>query len=411
MRALCPAIALLLLVLGARSAAADAAPIAHLSHAQEVAFRTAATAEGKKQERARADVEAWGPLSLKAAVQLRTLVRTKWDVSAESGWVGHVSKHGGMRQVDVPGLGLREYCLWVPDGYTPQRNWPLALSLHGAGGNGQQQFDWCWAKWTALWPGLIACPSGQPAGGQWFPEQRPFLLAVLDDLRRHFAIDDDHVSLDGFSNGGHGAWYYGSHYPSLWCAMLARSGAAYDEDLFANFLHVPCTVVHGTADTVIPIARDRMAVAKMKEAGCQVVFKEMPGGHNPFLDELNGELIPWLAKQKRDPFPLKFQMRSPVSEEHRAYWVEMVDRASVAEVHAAVDGQTIALTTTGCVALHLWLDDALVDLERPVTVSWNGTTVHQGLVPRRGADLLTWLASTGDRAAAPVAMLALTHGG
>lgn len=399
-----------LLIPQARVATEETTPLVHLSHSQEQAFITAGTADGRPRTTARAQIAAWPPLSRQAAEQVRTVLRAKWPFSAETGWQGHVTKHGGMRTIDVPGLGRREYCLWVPDGYTPRRNFPLELSLHGAGGTGQGHFDWCWSKWTNLWPGLIACPSGQPAGSQWFPEQRPFVLAVLDDVRRHFAIDDDHISLDGFSNGGHGAWYYGCHYASLWSALLPRSGSSYDEDLFGNLLHVPTTIVHGNADPVIPIARDRMALAKMKAAGCTVTFKEMPGGHVPFLDELNGELIPWLAKQQRDPYPRSFTMRSNVLGESRAYWVEMTERADLAEIHATVDGQTIALTTTGCTGLCLWLSDRLVDLDRPVTVTWNGTTVHQGAVARHGADLLAWFDATGDRAAAPVAKLDLGTG-
>lgn len=391
------------------AAPAAPAPILKLTGKHEQAFLAAATAaSGAKRDKVRAEVAAWPPLGVKAAEQLRKLVQTKWPFAPPAaGWKGKPGKTGGMREIDVPGLGKREYYLALPDGYTPKSNWPLALSLHGAGGEGKGDYAWCWEKWAKLWPGLIACPSGQPAGDQWFPKQRPFVQAVLDDVCRTFAIDDDRVALHGFSNGGNGSWYYGQHWPSRWSAMFTRGGGSPElEDMLVNLLHLPCTIVHGSGDPVIKVDHDRASAAALTQLGFDVTFKEMPGKHEPFLDQVNPEVIPWLAKARRDPYPKTVKALSRSGEDGRYYWIDCAKRTGDrVEVAATVEGQGIALTVQGTGELVLWLADPLLDLDQPVIVTWNGKQTHAGLVPRRGSDLLAWLDATCDRAAAPVARL------
>jgi len=253
-----------------------------------------------------------------------------------------------------------------------------------------------------------------PAGQQWFKsgnfgeDQQPFLMAMLADLRKNFAVDDDRILIHGFSNGGNGSWYYAMHYPSLFAGMVTRGGSPCTTVWFENLVNVPAYIVHGDKDSVIGPDTDRKAAAKLKELAYDVTYKELPGGHDPFLDQTNNEIVAWLGKQKRKAYPLKIAFKNAETRASRAYWAEIAERdGEKAEINAEVKGNRIDLTVRGVKEIVLWLADDLVDLEKPVTVACGGKTLHEGLVPRSAADLLAWLDATGDRAAAPVARLAL----
>ena len=70
---------------------------------------------------------------------------------------------------------------------------------------------------------------------------------------------------------------------------------------------------------------------------------------------------------------------------------------------AAIDGNTIALTAhdktgkpVGGLKLRVCLDDRLLDLDQPVTVTLNGKQVHDGKIPRTWAALARSTAASGD---------------
>ncbi|MFH1024293.1 MAG: hypothetical protein V1809_13010 [Planctomycetota bacterium] len=380
-----------------------------LTGAEKDLFVRAFDADAKRRDEARKKIGEWPPLAKAAAEELRTLIRKQWRFAPpNTGWKKPPGKKGGMRTIRVEKLGDREYFLHVPAGYTSQRNWPLLVSLHGAGGTGEGDYDWLWAKWERLWDGFVACPSGVPPGAQWFPEQRPFVLGMLNDVRKTFPIDDNRVALHGFSNGGNGAWFYALYYPSLWCGVITRAGSPYREDLFKNLMNVGVAVVHGEKDSVIPAGRDRDAANALKVLKYNVIHKEIPaGGHEPFDDKTNPELLPWLRKLERPAWPKKIVFRPPDDESPRAYWLEAgANGAAAAEVTAEVkEGNRVALTASGVGEMTLWLSDDLVDLDKPVVVVKDGLEVFQEAVPRRASDLVDWFAATGDRATAPVARI------
>lgn len=60
------------------------------------------------------------------------------------------------------------------------------------------------------------------------------LFEALEDVRKHYPIDDLRLVVRGFSMGGAACWQFAVHYPSKWCA--AAPGAGFSET--ADFLKV-----------------------------------------------------------------------------------------------------------------------------------------------------------------------------
>ncbi len=53
------------------------------------------------------------------------------------------------------------------------------------------------------------------------------VLEALDDVKSRFKIDEDRISVRGFSMGGAAAWHFAVHYPDRWFA--ANPGAGFSE--------------------------------------------------------------------------------------------------------------------------------------------------------------------------------------
>jgi pimeloyl-ACP methyl ester carboxylesterase len=60
------------------------------------------------------------------------------------------------------------------------------------------------------------------------------LFEALEDIKKHYPIDDDRLVMRGFSMGGAACWQFAVHYPSTWVA--AAPGAGFSET--ADFLKV-----------------------------------------------------------------------------------------------------------------------------------------------------------------------------
>ncbi|HEY8748035.1 MAG TPA: prolyl oligopeptidase family serine peptidase [Tepidisphaeraceae bacterium] len=57
---------------------------------------------------------------------------------------------------------------------------------------------------------------------------------ALDNVKKHYAIDDNRILVRGFSMGGASTWLFATHYPGLWAA--ANPGAGFSET--SDFLHI-----------------------------------------------------------------------------------------------------------------------------------------------------------------------------
>lgn len=372
-------------------------PLKQLSSTQKSDARMAVLGEGKAAEAAFAKVRSVGPLSKQAAE----------DFARKFVFPVAPQKAGVRKRTIKLGSAERDYTLRVPATYHPARPVPLILSLHGAGGNGEGEYSWMWAAEAERWPGLIACPSGQPPGGQWFPEQEEFLLAVYRDLQSSFNIDANRVYLGGFSNGGNGTWFHAQNHPWLFAAACPRGGGNPTGQL-ENLLHLGVYIIHGEKDATIPCDGDRRDAARLKELKYDVVYVEVPdGGHEPFHKE-TPKVLEFFTKHVRNPWVKKVKFSGRREGPDRIYWVEVTKPSGTARVSAEVtEGNRIALEVGGASEICLHLSDALVDLDKPVVVTLNGAEVHSGPVPRTLEAIVTDLRATRDPSASSSARLVL----
>ncbi len=153
------------------------------------------------------------------------------------------------------------------------RNYPVIVSLHGAGGRGtnndKQLKDWnrqlAEEQRREDFPCYVVAPQSP---GLWNAGQLEKIKALIKVLP---SVDMDRIYVLGHSMGGHGTYIFIQLDPGYFAAAApsAGSGLRRTEDFIdpAKIKDLPIWAFHGDNDGVCPIDRDRKVFDEMKKLG------------------------------------------------------------------------------------------------------------------------------------------------
>ncbi len=305
------------------------------------------------------------------------------------------------------------YGLFVPPSYDPDVAFPLVVCLHGAGFTGDSYLE-RWAARLGEWS-ILACPTTM-AGTWWTRSSEDLVLATIEAVRARYRIDPDRVYLTGMSNGGIGAWIIGMHHAPRFAAV-APMASGIDDVLFPfleNLRHTSLYVIHGARDQIMPVWLSRNVTNELARLGIAYTYREHEwthphaGGHFFPRQELPA-LVEWFQNQRRDPYSRRMTVVRDASHLTDFGWVRIdaTDRIAMFSeqlidqhgdliknhVYAKLavdvrDENHLEVTTERVRRYTLFLNDALVDFSRPVTVVTNGGTSFQGPVTPQVETLL-----------------------
>lgn len=335
--------------------------------------------------------------------------------------------------VRLPDGATRTVTLILPDGYRPDKAWPLIYALHPSGDPGE-----AWARLVRTMLGrvaseyVIAAPheyrQNYIAAGPPFVPEHP---SILDDLMRRVHVAANRVYVFGYSKGAFGAWFNALYYPDRFAGAIAFAGAfdvAIDEGglwktLVTNVTHVPVYNAWGERDTLVIRTLDdkpagtfaeenRRFAAAVAGLGLPIVNIEVPGGvHNSLSPP--GRPMGELIRMRRVEEPRRLTHTFRHLHQASCYWLEGLgwvgDRwgdttpPSVADIEpllgrltGEIDGQTIRITRRHISDLVVWLGDKTIDWNRPVRIEVDGKVAWEGRVERRVAIALARAAATRD---------------
>lgn len=216
------------------------------------------------------------------------------------------------------------YRLFIPEDYNPEKDYPLVLCFHGAGGRGDnnagnvhgnegykrlskddvQSSNPCF---------LLApqCPNGKRWVGnedlykmENFPmtESMEKAFAIFDQIREKYPIDAKRIYVTGQSMGGHATWYAVATRPELFAAAIPIAGEGPPAQA-KELQDISFWVFHGGQDPTVPVERGRKMVKACREAGVDIKYTEFPDKKHfswgPAWHKKDDELIPWLFSQHK----------------------------------------------------------------------------------------------------------------
>ncbi len=230
-------------------------------------------------------------------------------------------------------------------------------------------------------PAVWLRPGGRGPGTVFQGYGEVDVLEAIDATTRKYPIDPDRVSLFGFSMGGAGVWYLGSHLPDRFSAIAplggyndfrlwrrpggmtfplqawevsswkSRSAALH----FANLRHVGVWMVHGGWDRAVgggvDVEHSRRAAMALEALGIPHKYTELHDiGHNrQFMQEpFFAEVLNWLVGQRRPTDPKLVSFSTGELRHARAYWLQIQQQehyGSVSTVVAESSDRSVVLRT------------------------------------------------------------------
>ncbi|HEX2574378.1 MAG TPA: phospholipase [Polyangia bacterium] len=186
----------------------------------------------------------------------------------------------------------------MPRSYRPDHPAPLAVMLHGAGGNAMGALG----PWMALAEEagvILLAPESRGATwdvilGRMGPDVA-FLDRALEYVFDRFMVDPARIVVEGFSDGASYALTVGLAHGALFRQIVA----------FSPGFSVPprrvgsprIFVTHGVRDPVLPIkACSRVIVPRLEGQGYEVRYVEFPDGHT-VPRELAREALEWALQR------------------------------------------------------------------------------------------------------------------
>jgi acetyl esterase/lipase len=243
------------------------------------------------------------------------------------------------------------------------------------------------------------------------------VLEAIESVRKHYRIDDDRVSVRGFSMGGAACWQFAVHYADHWFAANPGAGFAetrrfleafqrekldpswyerklwhmYDcTELAANLLQCPTVAYSGELDAQKQAA-DVMAEA-LRAEGIDLTHVIGPKTRHQYHPDAAHEVerrLDSLAVRGRDRFPRDVRLVTYTLKYNRMSWVTidaLLEHWERAEVRARVAGASnVELATENVTALTLDFPAGWAPFEatKPVAVTVDGRTIEG---PKPGSD-------------------------
>jgi dienelactone hydrolase len=224
------------------------------------------------------------------------------------------------------------------------------------------------------------------------PEDRvpPIFEACLRDLATRWHVDPDRMLVSGLSQTGFWAWELGAARPDRWLGIAPMSAVTWHvARRLDNLLTTRMWVLHGSEDPTCPVAQPRATCARLLRAGADVEYDEIEGGKHTYDVWKNLPAgLRALTSKPRERWPRAVSFEVQTLAQPWCHWLRLDELdalgdgkaggATTAGIDGELDGNTVRLYSTGVRRASVFLSAERTDFGQPVTVVWNGRTVHQG---------------------------------
>jgi hypothetical protein len=228
----------------------------------------------------------------------------------------------------------------------------------------------------------------------------------------------------GYSAGGDGAYQMAPRMADRWAAAAMMAGYPNDASPI-NLRNIGFTLHVGALDSAYH--RNTIAVTYGKEI--QKLQDADPGfyqysvtvhaGKAHWMDQEDTVALPWMQAFTRKPYPKKVVWHQdttvgtnsfpdngtvkPVqggATQFQFYWIALQEKKTGkphALVTAEIKGQEIDIVNSNIDSLYVLLNDSLIDLNKSVTVLWQGKKIYAAVPPRTVLNLYQTTNDRGDR--------------
>ena len=297
---------------------------------------------------------------------------------------------------------------WKTFGTAPADGRALYISLHGGGGAPAATNNQQWRNQMTLYKpaeGIYLCPRG--ITDTWDLHFRPESDGFYEDVIRmavvYLGVNPDKVYLMGYSAGGDGVWRIAPRMADHWAAASMMAGHPGDVRL-ESLRNLPFMIWCGELDA----AYDRNKECAKRIEEMKALHEADPEGYiyeghivkgkEHWMDLEDAAAVPWMAKYKRNPYPDKVVWVQGDEMKPAFYWlgVPLSQAAKGKQIVARIEGNTVEILSSDYSAATIYLNDTMMDLDKPVRVVSSDKVLFEGPVTRKPAVMRQTLRERGD---------------
>lgn len=282
-------------------------------------------------------------------------------------------------------------------GTKPAGGWGLVIAMHGGGGAPKEVND-------SQWAGMLTYYHDHPeAGGYLYLALRApndtwngfyddYVYPLVANLLRQFAVCEDmdlnRVYLIGYSHGGYGAFAIGPKMPDRFAAIHSSAAAPTDGETSAKTLrNTPFTFWVGEHDEGYG-RRERCRAFEQLLAGLRGSRRDIypasyqlkqgyQHGNLPDHEEL-GEMVPLT----RNPVPRELTWEQTDGVIQDFYWLRDAHPGKKCELDVSCRDNLVRVEDSSHDGpFSVFLDERLVDFEKPVAVDFKGKRTFYSAQP------------------------------
>jgi hypothetical protein len=303
-------------------------------------------------------------------------------------------------------------------GEPPPGGHSLWISMHGGGNARATVNDRQWQNQSRLYQpaeGIYVAPRAPTDTWNLWHEAHidPLFQDLIETYVALRGVNPNRIYLLGYSAGGDGVWQLAPRMADRFAAAAMMAGHP-NEATLLGLRNLPFAIFMGANDA----AYNRNQVAIQRAAELNRLQADDPEGYvhlariyegqGHWMNGKDAEALPWIAGFERNPWPKRIVWQQDDVVHRRFYWLRLPDQVPIKDrqlLIATVREQVIELEGDVPKEICLRLSDRLLDLDRPVAVTFNGRERFSGTVQRQASALLASLAERADPAAAATACL------
>lgn len=305
-------------------------------------------------------------------------------------------------------------------GKKPDDGRSLFISMHGGGNAPAATNDQQWQNQITLYQpaeGIYLAPRAPTdSWNMWFQDNvDPLFDRIIRAAVVNLDVNPDKVYLMGYSAGGDGAYQMGPRMADRWAAAAAMAGHPNDASP-RNLRNIGFNIHVGGDDT--SYGRNTIALT-WKQQLDSLQQLDTAGYHHSvtvhaglphWMNLEDSVAVSWMMQFRRNPTPKKIVWRNDNVPHTTFYWlgIPLSQAKKGSEIVATCSSQTITVERSiGIDSVTLYLNDALLDLDLPVTLKAQGATLFTGIVNRTIATIAAITTDRSDQAMVFSAQLAV----
>jgi len=268
----------------------------------------------------------------------------------------------------------------------------LWISMHGGGGAPEKVNTQQWENQKHLYTleeGVYVAPRAPTNTWNLWHQSHidPMFERLIENMIAFEGVDPNKVYIVGYSAGGDGVYQLAPRMAD----RLAGAGmmAGHPNETVPDGLRNIAFALHVGEDDS---AYDRNKIgAEWKEKLEKLQQDDENGyvhqaivheGKGHWMDKEEAKALPWLATFERNPYPRKVVWVQDDVTHKQFYWLGVVEPKARTKIVASIEGQTITIEETDVDKVTFYLNDTMLNLDKPVIVKCKEKEFGSFDVPR-----------------------------